>query len=135
MCIRDSFQHEVYANPGATPAERHAIWQRLEKLYMPWTDYGDLAYPARGGRWQAKHHIYRSPFYYIDYTLALCCAMQLWVKSRRDYAGTLEAYVALCGQGGSAPFGELVRSAGLVSPFEPGALAEVVREAEAVLGA
>ncbi|MDT8266473.1 peptidase M3, partial [Roseomonas sp. DSM 102946] len=79
--------------------------------------------------------IYRSPFYYIDYTLALCCAMQLWVKSRRDYAGTLEAYVALCGQGGSAPFGELVRSAGLVSPFEPGALAEVVREAEAVLGA
>ncbi|WP_145145389.1 M3 family oligoendopeptidase [Roseomonas gilardii] len=134
VCV-DHFQHEVYANPEASPAERHAIWQRLEKLYMPWTDYGDLAYPARGGRWQAKHHIYRSPFYYIDYTLALCCAMQLWVKSRRDYAGTLETYVALCGQGGSAPFGELVRSAGLVSPFEPGALAGVVREAEAVLGA
>ncbi len=132
VCV-DHFQHEVYANPGATPAERHAMWQALERRYMPWTDYGDLAYPAKGGRWQAKPHIYTAPFYYIDYTLALCCAMQLWVRSRRDYAGALEAYVALCGRGGSAPFGELVRGAGLVSPFTPGALAEVVREAEAAL--
>jgi M3 family oligoendopeptidase len=133
VCV-DHFQHEVYANPTATPAERHAMWQRLERRYMPWTDYGDLAYPAMGARWQAKGHIYGSPFYYIDYTLAMCCAMQFWVWSRRDYAGALDAYVKLCAQGGSAPFGELVASAGLVSPFEPGALADVVREAEAVLG-
>jgi M3 family oligoendopeptidase len=132
VCV-DHFQHEVYANPTATAAERHAIWQRLERLYMPWTDYGDLAYPAKGGRWQAKAHIYLSPFYYIDYTLAMCCAMQFWVKSLRDYPAALDAYVALCAKGGSAPFGELVRSAGLVSPFQPGALADVVREAEAVL--
>ncbi len=132
VCV-DHFQHEVYANPGATPAERHAMWQRLERRYLPWTDYGDLAYPAKGGRWQAKPHIYGSPFYYIDYTLALCCAMQLWVRSRHDAAGALDAYVTLCGRGGSAPFGELVRSAGLRSPFAPGALAEVVREAEAAL--
>ncbi len=134
VCV-DHFQHEVYANPHATPAERHAIWQRLERRYLPWTDYGDLAYPALGGRWQAKPHIYLSPFYYIDYTLALCCAMQLWVKSRQDYPAALDAYVTLCGRGGAAPFQELVRSAGLVSPFAPGALAEVVREAEAVLAA
>jgi oligoendopeptidase F len=102
---------------------------------MPWTDYGDLAYPANGGRWQAKPHIYRSPFYYIDYTLALCCAMQFWVKSRRDAPRALADYVALCGRGGAAPFQALVASAGLVSPFAPGALEAVVREAEAVLAA
>ena len=130
VCV-DHFQHEVYANPDATPAERHAMWQALERRYMPWADYGDLAYPAKGARWQAKPHIYLSPFYYIDYTLALCCAMQLWVRSRTAPRGALDAYVALCGRGGSAPFGELVRSAGLLSPFEPGALAGVVREAEA----
>ena len=132
VCV-DHFQHEVYANPDATPAERHAMWQRLERRYMPWTNYGDLAYPAMGGRWQAKPHIFLSPFYYIDYTLALCCAMQLWVRSRHDYAGALDAYVALCARGGSAPFQDLVRSAGLVSPFAPGALGDVVREAEAAL--
>ena len=132
VCV-DHFQHEVYANPAMGPAERHATWQRLERRYMPWTDYGDLAYAAKGGRWQAKQHIYNSPFYYIDYTLALCCAMQLWVRARRDPEGTLAAYVALCGRGGSAPFQDLVASAGLVSPFAPGALEAVVREAEAAL--
>ncbi|MCK8787698.1 M3 family oligoendopeptidase [Roseomonas sp. NAR14] len=132
VCV-DHFQHEVYENPGMSPAERHAAWQRLERLYMPWADYGDLAYPAKGGRWQAKQHIYNSPLYYIDYTLALCCAMQLWVRSRRDERATLDAYIALCARGGAAPFGELVNSAGLISPFAPGALEEVVREAEAVL--
>jgi M3 family oligoendopeptidase len=134
VCV-DHFQHEIYANPHATPAERHAIWQKLERRYMPWTDYGDLAYPAMGGLWQAKGHIYRSPFYYIDYTLALCCALQFWVKSRQDSAASLDAYVALCARGGAAPFQDLVRGAGLVSPFAPGALEAVVREAETVLAA
>jgi M3 family oligoendopeptidase len=133
VCV-DHFQHEVYANPDATPAERHAMWQRLERIYMPWTDYGDLAYPAMGGRWQAKQHIYNSPFYYIDYTLALCVALQFWVWSRRDAAGALDAYVALCGRGGSMPFQGLVASAGLVSPFAEGALEAAVGEAAAVLG-
>jgi len=134
VCV-DHFQHEVYANPEAMPADRHAMWQRLERIYMPWTDYGDLAFPAKGGRWQAKHHIYSSPFYYIDYTLAQCCAMQLWVRSRRDQEGALDSYVQLCGRGGSAPFQDLVRSAGLVSPFAEGALEDVVREAATFLGA
>jgi M3 family oligoendopeptidase len=133
VCV-DHFQHEVYANPDASPVERHAMWARLEKLYMPWTDYGDLSFLLKGGRWQAKPHIYGSPFYYIDYTLAQCCAMQFWVKSRRDYAQAMEAYVGLCARGGSAPFQDLVRSAGLVSPFADGALEDAVREAAAVLG-
>ena len=133
VCV-DHFQHEVYERPDATPAERHAMWARLEAMYLPWTDYGDLEFLRNGGRWQAKPHIYGSPFYYIDYTLAQCCALQFWVKSRRDYADAMEAYVRLCGRGGSAPFQDLVRSAGLVSPFADGALADVVQEAAAELG-
>jgi M3 family oligoendopeptidase len=132
VCV-DHFQHEVYAKPEASPAERHAMWSRLEKIYMPWTDYGDLDFLVKGGRWQAKPHIFGSPFYYIDYTLAQCCAMQFWVRSRRDYTSTVQDYVALCARGGSAPFQDLVRSAGLVSPFADGALADVVTEAAAVL--
>ena len=134
VCV-DHFQHEVYANPDATPAERHAMWQRLERVYMPWADYGDLDYPAMGGRWQAKHHIYSSPFYYIDYTLAQCCALQFWARSRTDFPSALDAYVRLCGRGGEAPFQDLVRSAGLVSPFARGALEAVVKEAQAFLDA
>jgi oligoendopeptidase F len=132
VCV-DHFQHEVYARPDASPDERHAMWRRLEQRYMPWTDHGDLAYLAKGGRWQAKPHIFKSPFYYIDYTLAQCCAMQFWSRARRDPAEALNAYVGLCDLGGSAPFGELVRAAGLISPFAAGALADVVQEAEGFL--
>ncbi len=133
VCV-DHFQHEVYAHPDATPAERHAMWKKLESLYMPWRNWGDLTYPAQGGRWQAQGHIYGSPFYYIDYTLAECCALQFWVKSRADYATALQDYVTLCGLGGSKPFLGLVQSAGLISPFQPGALEAAVKAAEAVLG-
>ncbi len=127
----DHFQHLVYAHPGASPADRHAMWQEMERRYLPWRSYGDLAHPAKGGLWQEKRHIYVAPFYYIDYTLALCCALQLWIKAEGDRAATLDAYVALCARGGEAPFRELVRSAGLRSPFEAGALADVVKAASA----
>ncbi len=132
VCV-DHFQHEVFAHPDASPAERHAIWRRLERHYMPWTDYGDLAWPMKGGRWQAKPHIYNSPFYYIDYTLAQCCALQFWSRARQDPKAALETYAGLCDLGGSAPFQELVKQAGLISPFADGALADVVREAAAFL--
>jgi M3 family oligoendopeptidase len=129
----DHFQHLVYRHPGATPAERHEMWQEMERRYLPWRDYGDLAYPNAGGLWQEKRHIYVSPFYYIDYTLALCCALQFWTQARTGRDAALAAYVELCGRGGEAPFRELVRSAGLRSPFEPGVVAEVVAAASAAL--
>lgn len=85
----DHFQHLVYERPEASPDERAAMWQSVERRYLPWRDYGDLAHPASGRVWQQQRHIYLSPFYYIDYTLALCCALQFWVASRRDYADAL----------------------------------------------
>ncbi|WP_052055686.1 M3 family oligoendopeptidase [Myxosarcina sp. GI1] len=132
-CAVDHFQHLVYANSEATPKERNQMWQELEARYLPWREYGDLAHPKQGGLWQAKQHIYCYPFYYIDYTLALCCAMQFWVKAESDYEATLEEYIALCQRGGKAPFQTLVKSANLVSPFQSGCLAKVVERSRQVL--
>lgn len=122
----DHFQHLVYERPDATPAERHGMWQEVERLYLPSRDYGDLPHVVDGGFWQFQRHIYLNPFYYIDYTLAQTCALQLWVRSQKDYKATIESYVQLCRRGGEAPFQELARSAGLVSPFEAGCLRDVV---------
>jgi len=129
----DHFQHEVYANPDMTPAERRATWRRLERHYTPWRDYGDLANSESGGAWQQVLHLYLMPFYMIDYALAQCCALQFWSRSRKNYAVALEDYIALCRRGGSAPFLDLVQSAGLISPFEPGALEASVSEVAALL--
>jgi M3 family oligoendopeptidase len=132
-CAVDHFQHLVYANPEATPQERNQMWQQMESVYLPWRKYEDLTYPAQGGLWQEKQHIYCSPFYYIDYTLASCCAMQFWVKAQSDSTTALDEYIALCQRGGQAPFQTLVSSANLVSPFKSGSLASVVRQAQEFL--
>jgi M3 family oligoendopeptidase len=123
----DHFQHLAYARPDATAAERHAMWREVEGRYMPWRKWGDLEHPAMGGAWQAKMHVYAAPLYYIDYTLAQCCALQFWDRAARDRDDALSAYVALCARGGEAPFQDLVASAGLASPFAPGALGAVAR--------
>ena len=133
-CAVDHFQHLVYANPEATPQARNEMWQQMEARYLPWREYGDLEYPALGGLWQEKQHIYCSPFYYIDYTLALCCAMQFWVKAESDFDAALTEYIALCQRGGKAPFQSLTKSANLVSPFQSGSLADVVTKAQDFLG-
>ncbi|MDJ0852826.1 MAG: M3 family oligoendopeptidase [Myxococcota bacterium] len=130
----DHFQHLVFERPAASPAERHALWQQMERTYLPWRDYGDLSRMAGGGLWQGQLHIYTSPFYYIDYTLALVCALQFAQRAERDRDAALEAYVALCRRGGEAPFQSLARGAGLRSPFDPGCLEEVVGHARAALG-
>jgi M3 family oligoendopeptidase len=132
-CAVDHFQHEIYARPEMTPAERHAVWREMERTYLPWRDWGDLAHPARGGRWQYQRHIYLSPFYYIDYVLAQTCALQFWVRAESDRAGAMKDYVALCKRGGEAPFQALARSAGLTSPFDAGCLAGVVARARRAL--
>lgn len=130
----DHFQHLVYANPDASPADRHAMWKQMEETYLPERRYGDLAYPAMGGLWQQQSHIYGAPFYYIDYTLAQTCALQFWNRSLNDPKNTLQTYVELCKRGGSAPFQTLARSADLISPFDEGCLVDTVRNASAVLG-
>lgn len=131
MCAAiDHFQHLVYERPNAAPAERHAIWRDLERRYLPWRDYGDLAYPAMGGAWQWIPHVYSVPFYFIDYALAQCVAMQLWTRSAADRDGTFDTYAKLCARGGSAPFQELLRGAGLLSPFAEGALTASVTAVE-----
>ncbi|MBE9045254.1 M3 family oligoendopeptidase [Pleurocapsales cyanobacterium LEGE 10410] len=129
-CAVDHFQHLVYANPEATPQERNQMWQQMEARYLPWREYGDLEHPAQGGLWQEKQHIYCYPFYYIDYTLALCCAMQFWLKAESDFPTALADYIALCQRGGQAPFQSLTSSANLVSPFKSGSLADVVQKAQ-----
>ncbi len=129
----DEFQHRVYENPEASPADRHAMWHDLERRYLPELDWDSLPYPAKGGRWQLQRHIYHHPFYYIDYTLAQTCALQFWLAARRDRGDAMERYHRLCGLGGAAPFKELVRSAGLRSPFAESCLSDVLEEAAGVL--
>ena len=125
----DEFQHWVYDNPDAKPAERNKQWAVLEKKYRPYRDYDANAFLEGGGFWQQQAHIYQSPFYYIDYTLAQVCALQFWKRANEDRVNALKDYQDLCNAGGSLSFLQLVKLAHLNSPFEDGCLEKVTKEA------
>ncbi|MFF2889411.1 M3 family oligoendopeptidase [Paenibacillus sp. NPDC057967] len=122
----DEFQHFVYEHPEATPEERKAAWRGIEKKYLPHRQYAENAYLEQGGFWHRQSHIFNSPFYYIDYTLAQICAFQFWKKMHEDRSAAWTDYLNLCKLGGSLSFTELVAKAGLVSPFEDGCVTSVI---------
>lgn len=126
----DEFQHFVYENPDASPAERKAMWRKIEEKYMPGIDYADNDFLKRGGFWFTQGHIFSTPFYYIDYTLAQVCALQFWIKLQDEPKKAWEDYLRLCKAGGAYPFLKLVEIAKLDNPFKDACLSSVVPKIE-----
>lgn len=122
----DHFQHEVYEHPEYSPEERRATWRKLEKIYNPWKDYDGNEFYEAGGFWFKQGHIFSSPFYYIDYTLAQMCALQFWQRNHvQEDPSAWTDYLKLCQVGGTKSFLQLVELGHLKSPFEAGSLKEI----------
>ncbi|MCS6990922.1 MAG: M3 family oligoendopeptidase [Chitinophagales bacterium] len=113
----DEFQHWIYAHPDAEAKQWKACWRALEKRYLPHRNYGGSAYLQRGTYWHRQAHVFKYPFYYIDYALAQVCAFQLWELARQDLPTAMKQYLVLCRLGGSRPFLELVAAGSLQNPF------------------
>ena len=122
----DEFQHVVYENPELTPEERRNEWKKIEQKYLPETDYDGIEPLIHGSLWHRQGHVFASPFYYIDYTLAQVCALQFWKRANEDFDSAWNDYLTICKLGGSLPFGEIVKTANLLSPFEDGTLESIV---------
>lgn len=129
----DEFQHRIYEQPDLTPAERKLVWREVERKYLPHRVYEDNDYLERGGFWHQQQHIFKSPFYYIDYTLAQVCALQFWKRANENPELAWQDYLRLCQQGGSRCFTELVEAAKLISPFQDGCVASVIGQIESWL--
>lgn len=127
----DHFQHIVYERPEMTPKERHGVWKELLGVYMPWMKLdGDIPFYSEGEGWQRQHHIYSSPFYYIDYCLAQTVALQFWALQVEDQKNAWAHYMEYTKQGGSRVFTELLKNAGMESPFEEKTLRGVCETAK-----
>ena len=127
----DHFQHVVYEKPNMTPRERHNVWKELLGVYMPWMKLdGDIPFYSEGEGWQRQHHIYSSPFYYIDYCLAQTVSLEFWAMIQKDLGDAWKHYMAYTLQGGSRTFTDLLKNAGLKSPFDESCLRGVCAAAE-----
>ncbi len=127
----DHFQHIVYEKPEMTPAERHGVWKELLGIYMPWLKLdGDIPFYSDGEAWQKQLHIYDVPFYYIDYCLAQTMALQFWAMIQHDRKKAWDTYMEYTRYGGTKTFTDLIKAAGLRSPFGDDCLREVCAEAK-----
>ena len=124
--VVDEFQHYIYEQPNMTKEERKNIWRELEKKYLPHRIFKDNDFLEKGTWWFKQGHIFKNPFYYIDYTLAQICALQFWKKMRVDRINGWENYLDICRVGGTKSFLEIVKIGDLKSPFEDGCVESII---------
>lgn len=131
----DEFQHWVYDHPEASKEDRRAAWKEIEAKYTPYKSkaYEGAGYLGDGLRWVMQGHIFSSPFYYIDYTLAQVVAFEFLALDRKNHEKAWKKYAKLCKMGGKYPFQHLVTKAGLVSPLKEGALKKVMSPVKKIL--
>ncbi len=129
----DEFQHRVFEGEEKTSEELRKIWKDIEEKYMPWRDYDGDEFLEGGAFWMQKQHIFMYPFYYVDYALAMLCALQFFVRMQKDFEGAWKDYLYLCKLGGSKGYNELLQAANLLSPFKEETIAGVIETVTEIL--
>lgn len=125
-CLIDNFQEEVYLNYNMTPAERKECFRKLEKMYLPSKKYTYQPMWEKGCYWFRQQHVFNSPLYYIDYTLAQVCAIEFYEKNLDNHSIAWHDYLHLCDLGGSMSFLELLKETNLSNPFEDGTISKII---------
>lgn len=129
----DEFQHFIYADPEryASREERYALWRRVEKKYMPWRDYDGCEFMEKGGFWLATHHIFKYPFYYIEYALAQLASFEIYIQAEEDRNVGWGNYMKLCEIGGKVSYKDSLKLCGLHDPFAEGTVKDIAEKIEA----
>ncbi len=125
-CQVDEFQERIYANPELSPSERDALWLEIEAQYRPNIAYNELPFYSGGSGWQKQTHIYKSPFYYIDYALAQTVALQFYALFLEDKEICLNLYLKFIAHSSDMSFTDLIEHCGLKSPFKSGNIGQII---------
>lgn len=127
-CMVDEFQHIMYEKSELSPAERDEVWLSLEKKYRPHIDFDDIPFYSKGAGWQRQLHIFMYPFYYIDYCMAQTISFEFYLLSLKNREEAWAKYLAFVDKAGTETFEDIVKDAGLVLPYEEGAIAKIAGE-------
>jgi oligoendopeptidase F len=135
MALVDAFQHWIYENPteasDASTCERK--WGELWDRFMIGIDYSGLE-DAKQTYWHMQGHIFNSPFYYVEYGIALLGAVQVWANARRDQTKAVADYRKALALGATVPLPKLFEAAGAKFAFDSKTLKEAVDLIEEVIG-
>ena len=127
MACVDVFQHWAYTHPteALDTNQCDTQWQNLWKRFMPAVDWSGLE-AERATGWHRKLHIFRAPFYYVEYGLAQLGAAQVWRNALSDQAQSVIDYRRALSLGGTATLPELFQTAGAKFAFDAETLGQAV---------
>lgn len=134
MAVVDAFQHWIYENHdlATDPVKCSEQWSQIYDRFMVGLDWGGLE-QYKATRWQRQLHIYKSPFYYIEYGLAQLGAAQIWANSLSDYDSAVKAYRKALSLGSTVGLPELFRAANAKFAFDAPTLKRSVDLMEQVI--
>ena len=123
----DAFQHWLYtgAGPAVSCAELDAKWLELDRAFHPWLDWSGLDEAERASGWQ-YYHIFRAPFYYLEYAMSSLGALSIWQASQSDMPATLERYKHSLSLGNTVSVPELYQAAGTEFRFDQSHVRELM---------
>ena len=119
MAVVDAFQHWVYLHidEAVDAANCDAKWQELWQLYLPQIDFCGFEDVLVTG-WHRKQHIFRAPFYYIEYGLAQLGALQIWRNAMNDQAQAVRDYRQALALGGTQSLPALYQAANVQFAYD-----------------
>lgn len=128
--VIDEFQHFVYEHPEISHEERCQAYKRIEEKYLPHKKYDDCEIYSRGRFWLKQGHVFSTPFYYIDYTLAHLCAFQFFTLDLKNHEKAWNKYLRFSKMGGKYGFRELLAKAHLLNPLDQGNIKKIIKPIE-----
>jgi oligoendopeptidase F len=123
----DAIQHWLYAEMPAVPSigSIDAKARELIERFMPQTDWS--GFERELAKVWHYHHIFTSPFYYIEYGLSWLGALQVWRNSLQDPKTALAKYKAALRLGNSRSVPELFEAMGARFAFDVGTIRDLMQ--------
>ena len=127
MAVVDAFQHWAYLNieEAVDSANCDAKWRELCKIYLPEVDFSGFEDAYVTG-WHRKQHIFRAPFYYIEYGLAQLGALQIWRNAMDDQAQAVHDYRQALALGGTQSLSALYEAANVTFAYDHDMVGQMV---------
>ena len=127
MAVVDAFQHWVHEDLEVAKDARNcdAKWSELWDRFRKGQDWSGLQAEKETG-WHRKLHIFKIPFYYVEYGLAQLGAAQVWARSLENQAQAVANYRKGLALGGTRTLPELFSTAGARFAFDAGTLKQSV---------
>ena len=132
MAVVDAFQHWAYlhVDEAVDTQKCDEKWQELWQIYVPQIDFSGFEDVLVTG-WHRKQHIFRSPFYYIEYGLAQLGALQIWRNAMTDQAQAVNNYRQALALGGTQPLPALYQAANVQFAYDHDMVGQMIALLEA----